>query len=149
MTTRLLFPTWLLAYSTSIFAFSWPVAGFRTTMKATLESLPTDFTAANIAQPTWLILQLLSPAQTRLRCKERTFRTRLLVQMAIVWNLRVAAVLLAFTLESAGRRTSTAWQWRLEYSATAGTADLVKDSFSTGVARSFVAELWAGVVATF
>lgn len=92
MTTNfLLLPTRLLArLAMSIFTLSRCMARLQAIMRATLELLPTYFSAANIRKPTLLILQSLLATHAPLLHKKRTLGASFIVLMAVVRNNRMA-----------------------------------------------------------
>jgi hypothetical protein len=68
--------------------------------------------------------------------------------MAVVLNLRMTADLGPITLESTWRWLGAARKWRCQESATAVTANLVKDCLSARSTRTLVTKVIAEVVAT-
>jgi hypothetical protein len=82
------------------FALSGSMALLLALMGPTPESPSTNLTAANLAQPAWLILEHTLSTQARLGCQESTLRTGLVVSVASVVQLRMAAVLRSLALEA-------------------------------------------------
>lgn len=118
-----------------------------TEVRAAFQFLATHIAAANISQPTRLILKRLLATHTALLAQEWAFRAWVIILMAVVGDLRVAASLWSLAGISARRRNRAAGKWRLEDSPAAMTADLLKDSLPARSTRSFVAELFTNVVA--
>ena len=84
-------PTRLLAWlATGIFAFSWSMAWFPTSMRSTFERLATDFATADVLKPALLIFESLLTAHAALLDQERALRASFIILVAIVRNLRVA-----------------------------------------------------------
>ena len=87
------FTTQLLARLSRIFTLARPMAWLSTEMRTAPEFPATYLATADISQPTWLILQSFFTAHAGLFHEERTFRAQLSITMAIVGDLRMAAVL--------------------------------------------------------
>lgn len=133
--------------SSNVLAFAWPVARFPTKVRATLQFLSTNLTAACILQPALNVLQILLAAHAALLDQEGTFWAVFIVEMTVVLNLRMSACLWTVALITTRRWLGAAWQRRLEGSAATVAVYFVKDGFSARTAGTFMAELLAKVIA--
>ena len=140
---------WLHTLAACILALTRAMAGFTTSVYATLQLSAAHLAASDISKPALLIFQLGLAADAVFLDKEWTAWTWLFIDMAVVLHLRMAAGLGSLALVSARRRLSAAWQWRLKYSPAAIADDLVEYGFSTTSARPLVAELLTHVLTAF
>lgn len=143
------FPTGLLTIPTNILTFTRPMTLLPTEVRPALQLLTAHFAATDLGEPTWLVFEGFLSTQASFLCQERTFRTMLLISMAIVRNAWMTASFGPFTLKSTRRRAGAAGQRRMENSLSTITTDLVKDSLPTATARSFMAQFGTHMVATF
>ncbi|EHY52547.1 uncharacterized protein HMPREF1120_00758 [Exophiala dermatitidis NIH/UT8656] len=148
-TSLLSLATFLLTMLTSIFTFPRLVARRTTCMGAALQHFATDQTAKHICPPAGLIFECFLSAKTIFLSQKRTFRTILLIWVAIMRNLRMAAILRPRARKVAWRRLSTTGEGSLKYSPTATAGYVIKNGLFTAATRSTVAQVCTVVVAAF
>jgi hypothetical protein len=102
-----LFTTGLSAW---FFALSGSMTLLLTLVGTTLQSPSADLAAANLVQPTWLVLEYALTTQARLGRQKSTLGTWLVVSVASVIQLRMAAVLGSLALEATWWRLRAAGQ---------------------------------------
>ena len=74
----------LLTYLSDIFAFSAAMTGLPAVMRTTFQLLGTDFAAANICEPAWLVLKSLLLTHADLLHQIWALWTEFLISMAVV-----------------------------------------------------------------
>ena len=150
MTTRFLWlPTHLLTMHESIFTISRSMTKLLATVRTAFQLLATNQTAKHVRSPARLVFQSLLAAQASLLCQKRTLRTRFIIQMASMRNLRMTTRLWPVTGKGAWWWSCAAWQWCLQDRATTFARNIFEDCFVTTVARAFVAQVGTGMVAAF
>lgn len=82
------------------------MASLLTGMRSALEGVPTSKSTKNICSPTWLVLESLLAAQTRLLREIWATWTATVLKVAIVRDLRMTAILRATAEESTKWRLS-------------------------------------------
>jgi hypothetical protein len=147
MAAALLFAAELAARLAGVFAFPRPMAGLLAAVESAFQLLAAHFAATRIRQPARLVLQPALAAHAVFGREKRTLWAILAVHMTVVGHLGMAACLWPPAFKHARRRLRAAWQRRLQNRLPAIAADLVKDGFAAGVAKSAVAQLLTHVVA--
>lgn len=125
------------------------MTGFAAAMEPAFQLSAADLATGYVGKPTWLILKFVAAAEAWFRRQERTFRAMLVVEVTVVWDLRMAAVFVAFALESAWWRPCATRQRRLEHGSSAVAGNFVEDCLAAAVARTFVAKLRTSVIPAF
>ena len=90
--------------STRLLAFSRTMTLLQALMGTASECLTANISAADIREPTWLVLEYILATQTSLGSEKRTFWAAFFVTVATVGHLRVATVLRTFAWKAA-------WWW--------------------------------------
>jgi hypothetical protein len=145
----LLTATGLVARRTGVFALPRSMTLFLAKVDSTFELLAACISASNFSKPTRLILQRMLPANTAFLNQEWTLRTRLLIFVTLMLDLRMTTSTCTGAIERAWWRAGSTWLRGLKDCPTTGAADFLKYCFQTASAWSFVAEIGACVVAAF
>jgi hypothetical protein len=132
--------------SAGLFTFSRAMTLLLTSMCATLETPPTKFAAPDFVQPTRLVLHSVFSTQARFSCEKWALGAAFLVHVTVVSNLRMAAGLWTFALETTRWRLRAARQRRLQNRTATVTADLIKNGIPTGSASAFVTEFLTAMI---
>lgn len=112
-----------------------------------LQLLSARQATASLGKPTWLVLENLLTANTRLLHQERALGTRDVLRVTLMLDARMPTPSRFPTLEAAlGRPHATRLRWLKDGTATR-TADLIENGFWAGATGAPVTQLLASVFA--